>query len=119
MGKLMGPSVDNTQSLELFPRNLHEDFFLKIGILSPQGVYKKRPQHRSMKLHPCPAQKSVFQASLIGCVKLCSRLYVNDIDEAVVSAQIVRNLTPSCVTTRSKKSAIDDTFMKMMKFNYH
>ena len=30
----------STQSLELFPRNLCEDFFLKIGILSPK-VYSK------------------------------------------------------------------------------
>ena len=34
-----------------------------------------------MKLHPCPTQNSVFQAShcstlLIGCVKFCSRLYM-------------------------------------------
>ena len=45
-----------------------------------QGVYKNRPQHRSMKLHPCPTQNSAFQAShcsalLMGCVKYCSRLY--------------------------------------------
>ena len=72
----------NTQSLELFPRNLREDFFLKIGILSPKVYTKIRPQHRSMKLHPCLAQRSVFQAShwsalLIGCVKFCSRLYIS------------------------------------------
>ena len=30
----------NTQSLELFPRNLRKDFFLKIGILSPK-VYAR------------------------------------------------------------------------------
>ena len=30
----------STQSLKLFPRNLREDFFLKIGILSPK-VYSK------------------------------------------------------------------------------
>ena len=35
-----------------------------------------------MKLHPCPAQNSAFQAShcsalLMGYVKYCSRLYVN------------------------------------------
>ena len=34
-----------------------------------------------MKLHPCPAQNTAFQAShcsalLLGCVKYCSRLYV-------------------------------------------
>ena len=65
-------------SFKLFPGNLGEDFFLKIGILSPK-VYK-RPQHKSMKLHPCPAQTFAFLAShcialQIGCVKYCSRLY--------------------------------------------
>ena len=55
----------NTQSLELFPRNLRKDFFLKIGIL-----------------HPCPAQNSVYHAShcssstlIIGCVNLFGCLY--------------------------------------------
>ena len=33
----------NTQSLELFPRNLREDFFLKIGILSPKVYTKNVP----------------------------------------------------------------------------
>ena len=33
----------NTQSLELFPRNLSEDFFLKIGILSPKVYIKNIP----------------------------------------------------------------------------
>ena len=33
----------NTQSLELFPRNLREDFFLKIGILSPKVYIKNIP----------------------------------------------------------------------------
>ena len=33
----------NTQSLELFTRNLRKDFFLKIGILSPKVYTKKVP----------------------------------------------------------------------------
>ena len=33
----------NTQSLELFPRNLRKDFFLKIGILSPKVYTKNVP----------------------------------------------------------------------------
>ena len=33
----------NTQSWKLFPRNLREDFFLKIGILSPKVYTKKVP----------------------------------------------------------------------------
>ena len=33
----------NTQSLELFPRSLREDFFLKIGILSPKVYTKNVP----------------------------------------------------------------------------
>ena len=33
----------NTQSLELFPRNHREDFFLKIGILSPKVYTKNVP----------------------------------------------------------------------------
>ena len=54
-----------------FLENRHSTWF--------QGVYKKRPQHRSMKLHPCPAQNTAFQAShcsalLLGCLKYCSRL---------------------------------------------
>ena len=34
---------NTTQSLELFPRNLREDFFLKIGILSPKVYAKNVP----------------------------------------------------------------------------
>ena len=43
-------NVTANESLELSPRNICEDFFLKIGILraKDQGVYKKRPQHRTM-----------------------------------------------------------------------
>ena len=33
----------NTQSLELFPRNLRKDFFLKIGILRAKVYTKKVP----------------------------------------------------------------------------
>ena len=33
----------NTQSLELFPRNLHKYFFLKIGILNPKVYTKNVP----------------------------------------------------------------------------
>ena len=36
--------ICNTQSLEHFPRNLHEDFFLKISILSPKVSTKNVPK---------------------------------------------------------------------------
>ena len=37
-------SLCKTQSLELFPRSLREDFFLEIGILCPKVYTKKVPQ---------------------------------------------------------------------------
>ena len=45
-----------------------------------------------MKLHPCPAQNTVFQAShysalLIGCVKFCSRLYIGALQIKSISLQ--------------------------------
>ena len=45
------------------------------------GLYKKVPQHRSMRLQPCPGQNSLYEAShysilLIGCVNLFGRLYL-------------------------------------------
>ena len=44
-------------------------------------VYKKRPQRRSMWLHPWPVQNFANQAShcsalLIGWIHLCSRVYI-------------------------------------------
>ena len=42
----------NTQSLEHFPRNLHEDFFLKIGILSPKVYTKNRGAQALRALDP-------------------------------------------------------------------
>ena len=44
----------NTQSLELFPRSLREDFFLKIGILSPKVYTKKVPNIEECNFIPVP-----------------------------------------------------------------
>ena len=81
--------VTTMKSLELLPRNLHEYFFLKIGILSAKVNTKNVPNIDVCNFNPaprvtstCPAQKSVYQARhgcnlLIGCVKFCSRFYMN------------------------------------------
>ena len=44
----------NTQSLELFPRNLREDFFLKIGILIPKVYTKNVPNIDVCNFIPAP-----------------------------------------------------------------
>ena len=44
----------NTQSSELFPRNLCEDFFLKIGILCPKVYTKKVPNIEECNFIPVP-----------------------------------------------------------------
>ena len=66
------------KNLELFPRNLREDFFLKIGIHNAK-VYKNVPNIEVCDF--CPAQNSVYQVShcsalLIGWLDFCSRLYM-------------------------------------------
>ena len=43
-----------TQCLELFPRNLCEDFFLKIGILCPKVYTKKVPNIEECNFIPVP-----------------------------------------------------------------
>ena len=49
-----------------------------------QGIYKKRPQHRSMWLHSCSVQNSVYQAShcsalLIGWLDTCPLVYLSNL----------------------------------------
>ena len=66
-----------------FPQTFQGSFFLKIGIqIAKAGIYKKRPQHRSMRLHSCSVQNSVYQAShcsalLIGWLNICRYFWIN------------------------------------------
>ena len=60
-------------------------------------IWKKRLQHRSMKLHPCPAQNSVFQAShcsalLIGYVKYCFSIMLGIWSCNRADAEILNNI---------------------------
>ena len=72
----------NTQSLKLFPRNLREDFFFKIGILSPKVYTNNVPNIEVCNFILAPLrtlpikQVIVVLYYLIGCVKFCTRLYV-------------------------------------------
>ena len=51
----------NTQSLELFPRNLREDFFLKIGILSPKVYTKNVPNVQVWNFILVPLRTMLFK----------------------------------------------------------
>ena len=63
-----------------FLPEISSKIFLENRHTLSQGIYQKRPWHRSMQLS-CPTQSSVYQAShcsasLIWCVKFCTRLYI-------------------------------------------
>ena len=47
------------ESLAVSPKNLHENFLLKIGILSVKAI-KKQPLLKHMWPRPCPSQNSVI-----------------------------------------------------------
>ena len=56
----------NTQSLELFPRNLREDFFLKIGILRAKVYTKNVPNIDECDFIPAPLRNlSIKQAIVV------------------------------------------------------
>ena len=55
----------NTQSLELFPRNLREDFFLKIGILSPKVYTKNVPNIEVCDFIPGPSTASPIKQVIV------------------------------------------------------
>ena len=55
----------NTQSLELFPRNLRKDFFLKIGILSPKVYTKNVPNIEVCDFIPGPSTASPIKQVIV------------------------------------------------------
>ena len=70
--------------MPIFKKKSPRRFFLENCHTWCQGIYKKRPQHRSMWLHPCPVQNSVYQAShcspfLKVSLNFCSRVYINHV----------------------------------------
>ena len=77
-GHFLKSFLCNTQSLELFPRNLREDFFLKIGILSPKVYTKNVPNIEVCNFILALLRTLVIKQVIVGCVKFCSRLYVVD-----------------------------------------
>ena len=75
-------NVTTMKSLELFPRNHREDFFLKIDILSPKVYTKNVPNIKVCDFIPGPSSVHSFtdQAShcstlLIEWLHLCARVY--------------------------------------------
>ena len=55
----------NTQSSELFPRNLGEDFFLKISILSPKVSTKNAPNLEVCDFIPGSSSTSPIQQVIV------------------------------------------------------
>ena len=87
----------NTQSSELFPRNLGEDFFLKISILSPKVSTKNVPNLEVCDFIPGSSSTSPIQQVIVVLYLQGGYIYVT-----VCTNNKIRIHTQNCYINRQQ-----------------